>query len=94
MTEHVPAGVDPLPLGVPEFHGQTSCFVTCYEYPEDIEELIFEHDKDVTLINGIDENGREKPKLFSELKHDTNGEKEGKGKRKCYCCDVPDFYEY
>ncbi|KAF2899430.1 hypothetical protein ILUMI_06739 [Ignelater luminosus] len=74
------------------------------EYPDDIEELIFEHEAhDVDykgrhcsskvagcvlkfLFDSIeplltDENGTEKPKMFSELKYDTNVEKQTQEER-------------
>ncbi|KAF2904275.1 hypothetical protein ILUMI_01894 [Ignelater luminosus] len=184
IIENPPVGADPLPLDVPEFYNQTSCFATsfgtCYkvqniklgksglfryilntykphiylsewtagrfdcgcvyklrcgfiqsetaeipvvkpcavhrvkqwegskwekieitimEYPENIEELVFEHEGCDTqfwaghygskMAGGVlkllfdsieplpvDENGREKAKVFSEVKYDTNGEKE------------------
>ncbi|KAF2899432.1 hypothetical protein ILUMI_06741 [Ignelater luminosus] len=69
------------------------------EYPDDIEELIFEHEGRDTqywaghygskMAGGVlkllfdsieplptDENGIEKPKMFAELKFNTNGEKQ------------------
>ncbi|KAJ8922010.1 hypothetical protein NQ315_008649 [Exocentrus adspersus] len=37
--EDPPAGVDPLPAGVPEFHGHTSCFANSFEDCSKIQEI-------------------------------------------------------
>ncbi|KAF2900947.1 hypothetical protein ILUMI_05241 [Ignelater luminosus] len=192
--EDLPAGADPLPLDLPEFQNQTSCFATSYgtcrksqkvqlgksklfryilnsykphiylsewtagrfdcgciyklrcelvrsdksekylskpcafhqvnqwegstwekieititEYPDDIEELIFEHDGRDTqywaghygskMAGGVlkllfdsieplptDESGREIAKMFSDVKYETNGEKDIEELHDGGCC--------